>query len=242
MTNADAATVEDTGRQTSDHPYYRISALAKGFIRAFRAFLPLLVVVLANALVQGFVTIGEPAPELNSPRFLIMALISLIALWLTLAWITASALVVADGRASFGDVGRVLRGRLWRFVAWTALIGVLATIGWATIPVLSLVVLALTPFVPFAALEVKGNPIAVNFRVIGRRFVRWLITVIIIGILSAIVWLLSALNTFFIGDAFGSFLAWLILGGICAWWFTAFGLVYRSATAGDSAKAAYSGS
>ncbi|MDP3971836.1 MAG: hypothetical protein Q8P61_02865 [Candidatus Nanopelagicales bacterium] len=223
--SANAGVVE----RVNPHPYYRISALAKGFLRMFRAFLPLVIVIVVNALIQGLLTLGNPTPVLSSGRFVVGALVSLVALWVTMAWITAAGLAAAKGRAHFSEIRRELQGKYWRYIAWTAVVGILAMIGWMLFEIPGLIVLALTPFVAFATLDAEANPFVVNFRVIGRRFIRWLITVIIVGLLSVVLLLLSAVNTFFVGDAFGAFFAWLILGIIFAWWFSAFALIYCSA-------------
>ena len=95
-----------------------------------------------------------------------------------------------------------------------------------------LVVLLVLPFVTLAAADDQRNPLAINFRVIGGRAVRYIVTAIILGIILVISNLLTSVNGFFIGGWLGALITWLYWGLLASWYLTALALIYRSTRAG----------
>ncbi len=78
---------------------------------------------------------------------------------------------------------------------------------------------------------------AANVRTLGRRFWRWLLTVVIIGIVLLVGDLSAGLFTFFTRNPLASLVVWLVGGLVLAWFTTAWALIYRSAWAEPSESA-----
>jgi hypothetical protein len=129
---------------------------------------------------------------------------------------------------SAGAAVDTLRDRTWPLLAWSLGLVLVAIAGFALYVVPGFIVLALTPYLLLAVIDGQRNPIAVNFRTIGARWGRWLITVMIMGVICFIMWFLSALDGFFVTGAPGAIIAWLVLGFVSAWFTSAWALIYRS--------------
>ena len=112
-------------------------------------------------------------------------------------------------------------------LAW--LLAVSVGLAFNTVP--GLIVAALTPFLLLAALDGHRNALGRNLRTLGRRFWRWLITVVIIGIVLLVGDLSAGLFTFFTRNPLASLVVWLLGGLVLAWFTTAWALIYRSAWA-----------
>jgi hypothetical protein len=110
-------------------------------------------------------------------------------------------------------------------------LGIVVVIGLAIYTVPGLVVLAVTPFLLLAVLDGQGNPVGADFVTIGRRFWRWVVTVVITSLVVAIGWLMAGLFAFFIRGMLASFVVWLVAGLLVAWFTTGWALIYRSAQA-----------
>jgi hypothetical protein len=137
-------------------------------------------------------------------------------------------LQAVEGPVSAGAAVDTLRDRTWPLLAWSLGLVLVAIAGFAIYVVPGFIVLALTPYLLLAVVDGQRNPIAVNFRTIGARWGRWLITVVIMGAICFIMWFLSALDGFFVTGAPGAIIAWLVLGLVSAWFTCAWALIYRS--------------
>jgi hypothetical protein len=124
--------------------------------------------------------------------------------------------VAADRRA----MARALRNRGARFALWTTGLAVLAAIGsLVLLGIPGLVILAAMPYVPIAAMAVDRNPIGANLAAIRRRPVGYVGRVILSAVLALVLYLQSALTTFFVTGAAATAItmsAW----GLVAWWLT----------------------
>jgi hypothetical protein len=208
-------------------PLYRVSVLATGFARMWRAWRVLLPVVVVNALVQGVLLLSGVLPYLTIV-FVLTALLSFVVLIASFGLIAAAMLQAVEGRVSAGAAVDTLRDRTWPLLAWSLGLVLVAIAGFALYVVPGFVVLALTPYLLLAVIDGQRNPIAVNFRTIGARWGRWLVTVVIMGAICFIMWFLSALDGFFVTGAPGAIIAWLVLGMVSAWFTCAWALIYRS--------------
>ncbi len=208
-------------------PLYRVSVLATGFARMWRAWRLLLPVVIVNALVQGILLLSGVLPYLTIV-FVFTALLSFVILVASFGLVAAAMLQAAEGPVSFGAAVDTLRARSWPLLAWSLGLVLVAIIGFSLFVVPGFVVLALTPYLLLAVIDGKRNPLAVNFRTIGARWGRWLVTVVLMGAFCFVMWLLSALDGFFVTGAPGAIIAWLVLGLVSAWFTCAWALVYRS--------------
>jgi hypothetical protein len=199
---------------------YGWTVLGTGFARMWRSVLPAILVSLVNAVVQA-------------------SLLSLSPFWLALG-ISAAVLLIAFAllahlavrnvrqRSGVADLTSVdlLRFSIW-VVGWT----VLVTVGLALYFWPGVVLLALTPFVPVAAAAGARNAVAANFKAIGDRPVRWLVTVVLTLLVIAVVWLASGLAAFFVGGWIAAFATWLVIGFVAAWLLTAWAALFLSTKA-----------
>lgn len=206
---------------------YRVSVLATGFARMWRAWRVLLPVVVVNALAQGILLLSGVLPYLTIV-FVLTALLSFVILVASFGLIAAAMLQAVEGPVSAGAAVDTLRDRTWPLLAWSLGLVLVAIAGFAIYVVPGFIVLALTPYLLLAVVDGQRNPIAVNFRTIGARWGRWLITVVIMGAICFIMWFLSALDGFFVTGAPGAIIAWLVLGMVSAWFTCAWALIYRS--------------
>lgn len=212
---------------TQQASLYRVSVLITGFARMWRAWRVLLPVVIVNALLQGLLLLPGVLPYL-SIAFALVALLSFVVLVVSFGLIAAAMLQATEGPVSVSAAIDTLRARTWPLLAWSLGLVLVATLGFALYVVPGFVVLALMPYLLLAVIDGKRNPLAVNFRTIGARWGRWLITVVLMGVICFVMWFLSALDGFFVTGAPGAMIAWLVLGLISAWFICAWALIYRS--------------
>ena len=212
---------------TSSAPLYRVSVLATGFARMWRAWRVLLPVVVVNAVVQGILLLSGVLPYLTIV-FVLTALLSFVILVASFGLIAAAMLQAVEGPVSAGAAIDTLRARTWPLLAWSLGLVLVAIAGFALYVVPGFIVLALTPYLLLAVVDGKWNPLAINFRTLGARWGRWLVTVVLMGVVCFVMWFLSALDGFFVTGAPGAIIAWLLLGLVSAWFTCAWALIYRS--------------
>ena len=208
-------------------PIYRVSVLAVGFVRMWRAWKIVIPVVIVNAALQALLLLPNVLPYLTV-AFVIVSLLSLLILVKAYNFVAAAMLQAAVGPVEWRAVYANLWHRYFVLLAWSAGLLILVLIGVSLYVVPGLIVIALAPYLLLAVVDGKRNPLAVNFKTIGARWGRWLVTVIIMGVLSFGVWFLSALNGFFITGAPGAFIGWILIGFVASWFTCAWALVYRS--------------
>ena len=122
-----------------------------------------------------------------------------------------------------------MRAHIGSYALWAIVWLLAVSVGLALNTVPGLVVAALTPFLLLAALDGQGNPLVRNLRTVGRRFWRWLLTVVVIGVVLFVSDIGAGLFTFFIRNPLASLAVWLGGGLAIAWFTTAWALIYRSA-------------
>lgn len=196
---------------------YGFSVLVSGFARMWRGVLPALLVVLINAVVQASV-LGLAWWWLAIG---ISAAVLLISFALV-AHIAVRSVTQKSGLVDLPDTD-LPRFSLW-VVGWTVAVNLGLMVYWYP----GLVVLALTPFLPVAAAAGARNPVAANFAAIRARPVRWLVTVLISLAVILVVWLLTALNSFFVQGWLAAFSSWVLIGFVATWLLTAWAVLYRS--------------
>lgn len=208
-------------------PIYRVSVLAVGFVRMWRAWKIVIPVIIVNAALQALLLLPNVLPYLTV-AFVIVSLLSLLILVKAYNFVAAAMLQAAVGPVEWRAVYANLWHRYFVLLAWSVGLLILVLIGVSLYVVPGLIVIALAPYLLLAVVDGKRNPLAVNFKTIGARWGRWLVTVIIMGVLSFGVWFLSALNGFFITGAPGAFIGWILIGFVASWFTCAWALVYRS--------------
>ena len=212
---------------TQQASLYRVSVLATGFARMWRAWRVLLPVVVVNAVVQGILLLSGVLPYLTIV-FVLTALLSFVILVASFGLIAAAMLQAVEGPVSAGAAIDTLRARTWPLLAWSLGLVLVAIAGFALYVVPGFIVLALTPYLLLAVVDGKWNPLAINFRTLGARWGRWLVTVVLMEVVCFVMWFLSALDGFFVTGAPGAMIAWLVLGLVSAWFTCAWALIYRS--------------
>jgi len=208
--------------------YYRVSALAYGLARMWRGWAVLVPVVLANALLQAVLVWPDATPMIDTSAIVLAALSGLVLL-IAYTLVAATALHVAEGHVGWSLAVATVRRHAARFTVWALALGLVTWVGLALFTVPGLIVVGGTPFVLLAVLDGQANPLAANFRTIGRRFWRWLVTAIVTTLVLVVGSLLSGFFTFFTRASLAAFVVWLVGGLIIAWFTTAWALVYRNA-------------
>lgn len=208
-------------------PLYRVSVLATGFVRMWRAWRVIIPVVIINAVLQGLLLLPGVLPYL-SLTFIVVALLSLVVLIGSFGLVAAATLQAVEGAVSAATALTTVRTRLLPLLGWGIALALVTTLAFALYVLPGFVILALTPYLLLAVIDGRRNPVAVNLRTIGARWGRWLITVLIMGVLCFVLWFLAALDGFFITGAPGAIIAWLALGLVSAWFICAWALIYRS--------------
>lgn len=207
-------------------PLYRVSVLATGFARMWRAWRVLIPVVLINALLQGLLLLPGVLPYL-SVAFIVVALLSIVVLIASFGLVAAAMLQAVQGPVSASAALATLRSRLLPLLGWGIGLALVATLGFALYVIPGFIILALTPYLLLAVLDGSRNPVAINVRTVGARWGRWIVTVVAMGVICFVVWFLSALDGFFVTGAPGSVIAWLVLGLVASWFTCAWALIYR---------------
>jgi len=212
---------------TVDRPLYRVSVLGVGFARMWRGWKVILPVIVINAVLQALLVLLNVAPYLTA-LFVLVAVISFMILVKAYNFVAAAMLQAATGPVDVRSVYRNLWSRYWLLLAWSVGLAVVVLIGLSLYVVPGFLVLALTPYLLLAVVDGQRNPLAVNFRTIGARWGRWLITVIAMGVVLFVAWFFAALDGFFITGAPGAFIGWIVLGVIATWFISAWSLIYRT--------------
>jgi len=207
---------------------YRVSALASGFVRLWRGWQVIVPLIIVNAVIQGLLVLPETSVTDVAVNTLLAALSSVVALK-SFVVVTEVALRVPDGRVTWPMVFPKLWRSTWAGMLWGALVLIAVFIGFSVYTVPGIVLAAVTPFVVVAAVDGQRNPLAANFRTIGRRFWRWLVTAILTGLALTAGYLGSGFVMFFLRGMLGASLIWLAAGFVAAWFVTAWALIYRSA-------------
>ncbi len=210
---------------------YGFSSLLTGLVRMWRGWAVVLPVVVVNAVVQAALVSGDPVATMSA-GFLLLALLSFLVLAAAYAFVAASALDSVEGRVTWGPVWARVRRRFVPYLLWLVVLVVLVGVGLALNVIPGILVAALTPYLLLAALDGHGNAIRTNFSAIGARLGRWLVTVLVIGVIVALLWLTSGLVSFFVGGVVSSAVVWVVVGLAASWLLTTWALIYRSTRVG----------
>lgn len=209
-------------------PTYRISALATALVRMWRSWSAILLVSLANAIVQVALVLAAQSTT-SYAVFVVLAAVSYLGLVLSFGLVCRALLRSLDGPPA--DARELLRETGRRFpalLAWSVAIVAIATLGLLLYVVPGLILLALFPYLLIAVIDGRANPLAVNFRTIAARWGRWIITAVIVGIIAFGVWLGAALDTFFLRTVPGLLVGWILIGLLASWVTCAWLLIYRA--------------
>lgn len=213
---------------------FGFSALVTGFARMWRGFVPAIVMIVVNAVIQALLTFWNPQVGLSF-SYVVAAVISVAVLIVWLAVLARIALGAVTGRVSVSEAFAGAIPVMGKFALWTLAQWVLVLIGFLIFPGLGFLLGVLTVFVPLAAADGRGNALGANFSAIKDRWGRWLVTSIIVAVLAVILLLLSAVNVFFITGFAASLIFWFVIGFVALWLLTAYAAIYRSTHVGRAA-------
>ncbi|MFM9134309.1 MAG: hypothetical protein ACKOT0_02545 [bacterium] len=215
-------------------PTYRVSALATALVRMWRAWSVILLVSLADAIIQVALVLAARSAT-SYAVFLLLAAVSYLGLVLSFGLVCRALLDSLDGRpVALRELMRETGRRFPALLAWSLAIVALATLGLLLYVVPGLIVLALFPYLLIAVVDAKANPLAVNFRTIAARWGRWIITAVIVGVIAFGIWLAAALDTFFLRTMPGLLAAWVLIGLVASWVICAWLLIYRGVNPTDT--------
>lgn len=207
---------------------YRLSATLSGFRVMWHASGAALPFIGVNAVVQAGLMYLDTLSGFSA-AFLAAFAASAISALVLYSVLASGALAAVDGDASVGSVLARARRNATGFAGWTIVQWALILLAALIQPALVLVVAAATPFLPLAASDGRGNAMAWNFRAIGGRVGRWLLTTAILVVAGLVLYLLSAVNTFFVKGTPAAAIFWLVMGVVAWWLLTAWALIYRQA-------------
>jgi len=208
---------------------YRVSALAYGLARMWRAWSVIVPVIVVNALIQALLV--WPVIDVSSWwQVWGLGLVSYAVFVVSYGLLLSALLQVADGPVGWPQTVGRLRAHAGTFALWAVIVTLATALGLMLFVVPGIVVLLLSRFVLLAVLDGHGNPLAANFHVMGERFWRWLATVVITGAVLGLGTFLAGFGNFFLRNPVGPLIVWLVAGLLIAWFSTAFALIYRSTT------------
>lgn len=212
--------------------YFKFSVLITGIGRFFRAFVPLIVVIIVNAIIQAVLVIPNYTTGLTF-GFVATAIVSFVVLIFSFGLLNAAALNAATpGRVSIRIAMDTFKAHSWLFILWAVIEYLLVLAGLLLYTYGAFLVLFLTPFITLAAMDGQKMAIVANFRAIGGHVVRWLITTFILGIFLIVNYLLSAVIGLFINGSLGSIITWILWGVFASWTLAAYAALYRSTKVG----------
>jgi hypothetical protein len=207
---------------------YRLSAILAALRVMWRASGAALPFIAVNAVVQAGLMYLDTLSGFSA-AFLAAFAASAASALVLYAVLAAAALAAVDGDAAAGSVLARARRSAAGFAGWTIVQWALILLVSLIDPALILLVAAATPFLPLAASDGRGNAMAWNFRAIGGRAGRWLVTTAILLVAGVVLYLLAAVNTFFIKGTPAAAIFWLVIGVVSWWLLTAWALIYRQA-------------
>ena len=204
---------------------YRASALASGFVRMWRGWRVMVPVIVLNALIQALLVLPAYSVEAVALNAVFAVLSALVAL-ASLVLVTIAAQQAIEGTSTWSQVVSADRRTLGLALIWAVALVLVLTVGFSLWTLPGILIAAVTPFVLIAAVAGKRNPLVANFRTIGRRFWRWLVTALITSALLLVGTLGSGFVVFFLRGMLGAGLVWLAVGVVAAWFTTAWTLIY----------------
>lgn len=218
-------------------PPYRWSALLAGVRHLWHALPVVGPVIIGNALAQSLLILANPVGL--TAFSVLVGIVSFIVLAISIVLCTAALLAVTrGGKARWPDAIATLTSRGLATTGWMLILLIAVIVGIALCVIPGLIVIAVVPFVLVAVVDGVRNPLKANFAALGRRWLRWLVTTVIIGVLAWLLWLLSFANAFFVTGAPAALIAWIGYGALAAWFLSAWVAIWVSATVAPDGVAA----
>jgi hypothetical protein len=171
--------------------------------------------------------IPSTGASFSTPVFLLTALGSAVVMLAAAAVVVAGSLESAVGRVTWAATLQRIRGSLLPFLLWTVALFVVVLVGLSFHTWPGLLLAAVFPYLLIAAMAGERNPVGTNFRVIAARPFRWAITMLIIGVIAALIWLGFRTPLVLCAGVLGAIR--LLVGGLLTWWWcSALACIYLS--------------
>ena len=233
QSSGESTALTPTPGPVTDQPerQYGFSSLLSALGRMWRGTGPALVAIVVNALVQSLLTYWNASIGMNFP-FIVSLVISFVVLVVCVGLLARTALDSVTGKVGLSQAVAGTRAALPSIVLWLTVMVLLVTLGVLIRPLVSWLIVAILAFVPLAAADGKRNALGVNFKALGERWGRWLITVVFVIIIAAVMFLLNTVNVLFVKGFPASLIGWLGLGLVAWWILTAWAEIYRSTKVG----------
>jgi hypothetical protein len=190
-------------------------------------------VVVINALVQALLIIANPTPP-ETWWIWPLAITSFLAIAFTAAVVVAAMTLAGWGQCHWRTVLIQVRSRALPWLGYASALSFIALTGFVFWIIPGIIVLALTPYLPFAVIGARPNPVRSNFRAIRAGWGRWIGLCIVSILIVAGIWLGSSLASFFIPGVLGGFITWIATGlvgiALLRLWFRAWQKVNSTST------------
>jgi hypothetical protein len=219
---------------------YKISALGRAALVMWRGWRITVVVVMLTAVIQAVMSAVAYSPT-NIGWNVLSSVLSALVFLVASALVTASAHLSLSTSVSWAAVVALLRRHGRRFVLWLVGLILVTSIGLALYTWPGILLLALTPYVLLSSIAGDKNPLATNFRAIGQRFWRWLVTALIVTMLALLSYIVFGFTEFFLRGVLGASVIWIIIGFATAWIMTAWALILHATRTTDADISALDG-
>ncbi len=219
-------------KQASDREY-RHSVLVAGAGRCTHKAAGLSILIVANAVIQALLVWGVGVTTSGTLVRVLAAIGSLIWLLITLLGMARLGLARKDDKIGLGALASDIVDRYLPFAGWMVVALVIMLFGFWLFFWPGIVVMILFIYMPLVVADGEyRNPIGKSVVAIGQRFWRFVVTIIIAGIIAYLVAIALALGMAFLPNPLAPFVPWLIKGALIAWYVAAFGALYRSTKVG----------
>lgn len=222
------------GSDTSRPRLYRRSVLVSAASKWRRGATVTIVTVLINAVLQAILVRGHTIfGFVSTTELVILGLLSFVVLLLCGSVVISAALIACVEPVTRPAAIKQARSHFWLFTIWVIVWILIVGAGLIVYSIPGLVLAALLPFVSIAAMDGQRNAVVANFRAIGNRFGRYLLTLAVTGVLMLGVFLIAVINEVFVTGWLASLIAWILFGIFASWLFLGWSLLYRSTTVGQ---------
>lgn len=215
---------------------YKTSALGRAALVMWRGWRITVPVVIVTAAIQALISAVAYSPN-NTVWNVVATILSGLVFLVAGALVTATAQLSLSARVGWTAVLSLLRRRGGKFILWLVGLVLFACIGLALYTWPGIILLALTPYVLLSSIAGDSNPLATNFRAIGQRFWRWLVTALIVTVLALLGYVVFGFTEFFLRGILGASVIWILIGLATSWIMTAWALILQATRSKDGTSA-----
>jgi hypothetical protein len=211
---------------------YGFSATAAAGARFGRALGVFFLVIVVNTALQTGLAQIKQVPLLTDPGFLLIALVSLLALVLSLNLIATAALAVPYGHVTVRQALATALPRLPRFVLWGTVWVVVVMAGMMIYLIPGLLIIAITPYYTLALADGSPHPLKSNFQAIRSRPGRYVAMILMTTLILVLCYLFGSAANLLIAGVSPTLVVTFLMGLVVTWLVLAWALIYRSTPPG----------